>query len=102
MTLGERIRRQREKLNKTQDEVAKAAGTTKQTIYKYEAGIVTNIPLDKLSVLASALETTPASLLGWEKPTEDGGLLKEFDRLFGKLSDEKKAVIIAIMRAMQE
>lgn len=56
-------------LGKTQEELATVAGTTKQAIYKYETGIVTNIPLDKIELLARALETTPAHLLGWEAAT---------------------------------
>ena len=40
MTIGKRIKDAREAKGATQDELAKAANTTKQTIYKYENGIV--------------------------------------------------------------
>ena len=51
----------------TQEALAKAAGIRPQTIYKYEKGIVKNIPFERIEALASALETTPSRLLGWEE-----------------------------------
>ena len=68
MKLGERIRFLREEVGMTQTALADAAGTTKQSIYKYETGIVTNIPSDKVEAIAVALQTTPAYLMGWEEP----------------------------------
>ncbi|ENY93453.1 hypothetical protein HMPREF1093_03529 [Hungatella hathewayi 12489931] len=70
MNIGERIRTFREKSEMTQTELAQKIGSTKQTVYKYENGVVTNIPYDKLILLAKALETTPAVLMGWETPPE--------------------------------
>lgn len=66
MNIGERIRTLREKNEMTQTELAQKIGSTKQTIYKYENGVVTNIPYDKLILLAKALKTTPAALMGWK------------------------------------
>ena len=51
----------------TQEELAKAAGVKPQTIYKYEKGIVKNIPFERIEALASALDTTPSRLIGWEE-----------------------------------
>ena len=66
MNLGEKIKYFREKKKMTQEEVAAAVDTTPQNIYKYEKGIVTNIPLAKLSKLAELFEVTPWELAGWE------------------------------------
>lgn len=68
MKLGERIRFLREKVGMTQTALADASGTTKQNIYKYETGIITNIPSDRVEAIAVALQTTPAYLMGWEEP----------------------------------
>lgn len=38
MSIGERLRRERERLKLTQPDFAKIAGTTKQTLYSWEAG----------------------------------------------------------------
>lgn len=48
MEKGERIRLRREALGMTQTELADALSTTKQNIYKYENGIISNIPFSTL------------------------------------------------------
>ena len=48
MTIGERIREARTAKGLTQEQLAEQVHVTKQAVYKYETGIVTNIPLDKL------------------------------------------------------
>ena len=67
MTIGQRIRTARENKNMTLDEVAQRCNTTKQTIFKYENEIVTNIPYDKIVLLSKALDVSPAYLFGWEE-----------------------------------
>jgi len=95
MTMGERIRACREGLKMTQDELGALCNTTKQTIFKYETGIVTNIPLDRLELLAEKLEVTPAYLTGWE-----GGApampekLAELSEPFEQLDDEGQDKVI--------
>jgi repressor LexA len=69
VTVGERIRNLRLSLDIPQVELAMRVGISKQNLYKYETGIITNIPADKLEAIASALKTTPAFLAGWEEPS---------------------------------
>lgn len=66
MDKGSRIRAAREAKDLTQEELGTLCGTTKQTIFKYENNIVTNIPTDRLEKLAEVLAVTPAYLMGWE------------------------------------
>ena len=66
MTIGERIKLHREKANLTQDELAKQLNTTKQTVYKYENNVVTNIPSDKIEKMAELFGVNPGYLMGWE------------------------------------
>lgn len=66
MTKGQRIKARREELGIAQTDLAEKIKISKQTLYKYENDIVTNIPSDKVEELASALECTPAYLMGWE------------------------------------
>ena len=68
--IGARIKDLREKLGLTQTDLAQAMKTTKQTVYKYENNIITNIPSDKIEVLSNVLQTNPAYLMGWEVPVE--------------------------------
>lgn len=66
MTIGEKIKMAREAKGLTQEQLGALCGTTKQTIFKYEKGIITNIPLDRLEKMAEVLSITPMSLMGWE------------------------------------
>lgn len=65
MTKGERIRARREELNLSQTYVAEKIQVKKQTLYKYENNIVSNIPSDKIENLAKVLDTTASYLMGW-------------------------------------
>lgn len=66
MSIGQKIKELRELRNMSLEDVAKLCGTTRQTIYKYENEIVTNIPYDKIVLLAKALNTNPSQLFGWK------------------------------------
>lgn len=69
-TIGNRIRCARESLGITQEQLGKLCGTTKQTIFKYENDIVTNIPMDRIETIAHHLRISPAYLMGWsDTPT---------------------------------
>lgn len=67
MTIGERIKYIRESQRMTQVELANACNISKQTLYKYENNIVTNIPSDKIELIAEKLNTSPSNLMGWEE-----------------------------------
>lgn len=69
MNIGQRIKNMRLKNNLTQDELALRINTTKQTIHKYENGIITNIPSSKIEAIANVLNTTPDYLMGWTEET---------------------------------
>ena len=64
MSKGERIKHLRKIYKLTLNDLADRLGTTKQTVFKYENDIVTNIPSDKIEALASVLHTSPAYLMG--------------------------------------
>ena len=66
MTIGERIKATRKRKRVSQVELAEKTHTLKQTLYKYENNIITNIPSDKVESIARALGVSPAYLMGWE------------------------------------
>ena len=66
MKTNEKIRMLRKQNGITQEELAEYLNTTKQTIYKYEMGIITNIPLDKIEKLAKKFNVSAAYLAGWD------------------------------------
>ncbi len=95
MTLGERIKTAREARRMTQGELGERCGTTKQTVFKYESGVVTNIPLDRLEQLAAVLEVTPGYLTGWaEDAYELPERLGELAEPFEKLNDDGQGKVI--------
>ena len=65
--IGERIKALRKQKRMTLEELAAALGTSKQTIHRYENGVIANIPHDKIVQLAQALDTLPADLCGWTR-----------------------------------
>ena len=104
MTVGDRIRKQRDLTGMTQTELAEKVKISKQTLYKYENNIVTNVPSDKIESIAEALNVSPAYLMGWEKNLSeenadlipdilsDDELLDHIKKLMG-LSKEHKQTI---------
>ena len=67
MGLKENIKSKRLELNMTLEELANKVGISRQTIQRYESGVISNIPSDKIEKLAEALECSPAFLMGWDQ-----------------------------------
>lgn len=104
-TIGQRIKDKRIEQGLQQIELAEKAHISKQTLYKYENDIITNIPSDKLEDIANALDVSPAYLMGWNTSIEyaidssDTKIIvdymynsntKHILEMYGKLSDESK------------
>lgn len=123
-SIGARLKTLRLDRGLTQDEVGQRVLVSKQTLYKYENDIVTNIPADKIEMLAEVYGVTPAYIMGWkdapliaaeeiapygkkvtEKVTEadlnkmltSGGVLMFGDK---KLTEEQKKVLLSVAAAM--
>lgn len=100
MTKGERIRLIRERLGKTQTAFADAIGVSKQTLFKYENNIITNVPSDKIELMAEVANVSPAFIMGWE-PEEIGNIVfmtpttdeQNVIMAYRRLSEEGKSVI---------
>lgn len=69
----ERIQNRRKDLGYSYQNLADKTGISKSTLQRYETGAIKNIPLDKLEILANALHTNPAYLMGWEDNPIDYG-----------------------------
>lgn len=89
MTKGTRIKRRREELGIGQTDLAKRVGISKQSLYKYEKDIITNIPTDIVERLASALDTTPAFIMGWEEKPD---ITIEFEQYFQESGQASRLV----------
>ena len=65
-SVGSRIKQIRTDLGISQVDFANRIGVSKQTLYKYENDLITNIPSDKIEAAAKIGNITPAYLMGWE------------------------------------
>lgn len=66
----QRIKERRSELGLSFQDLSDRTGMSKSTLQRYETGYIKNIPLDKLKVLAKALEVSPEYIMGWT-PWED-------------------------------
>lgn len=70
MTMGEQIKQLRLERNMTLEELGNKVGVGKSTVRKWENGMIANMRRDKIAKLASALDVSPAYLMGWEQLSE--------------------------------
>lgn len=83
-TIGNRIRKRREELGLSQDELGKRIGyKSRSSINKIELGH-RNLTQSKIKAIADALETTPSYIMGWDdnNPQLDA-LIEEILRKLG-------------------
>ena len=112
MTKGQRIKLKREELNIKQTELAEKVHISKQTLYKYENDIITNIPSNKLEEIAAALDTTPDYLMGWAdvEILHDGNVMifpdketaekvKDFSSMFVSVPPEIQSAVMLILES---
>ena len=69
--LSRKIKQLRLAKDMTLEEVATIVGVGKSTVRKWETGMIANMKRDKIALLAKALDTTPAYLMGWKEETEN-------------------------------
>lgn len=64
---GRRIKELRTEKGWTLEQLGDAVGVNKSTVRKWETGMIKNMRRDKLAMIAKALSTTPAYLMGWQE-----------------------------------
>lgn len=115
MSLKENIKSKRLENNLTLEDVAKFIGVSKQTVQKYESGVISNIPSDKVEAMAECFSTTPSYLMGWDEAEDKNAIMdtilkyaKEIDeksmlellKRFNKLSDEDRNLALQMIGRM--
>lgn len=90
MSKGDRLRQLREQIGMSQVEAAEKIGVSKQTLYKYEKDIVTNIPSDVIEKMAVIYSTTPAYLMGWSEQVRQ--IQNQLEPLTKQLSEIGKQI----------
>jgi len=74
-----RIKERRIRLNLSYQDLADKTGISKSTLQRYETGFIKNLPIDKLEILAFALNASPSYLMGWKE--ESGTSSLEFETI---------------------
>lgn len=65
------MKNRRKAIGLSAEKVAEILGVSPATIYRYENGDIEKVPGDRLGPIASALQTTPAYLMGWTDGDRD-------------------------------
>ena len=100
-SIGERIQTLRNRRGMTQTELGDAIGESKQTIYKYEHGVITNIPLPKIEAIAKALRCPPVALTGWGEKEPEAEKEDEFDDFIEQLKQLSPAMRQVVLAQLQ-
>ncbi len=72
MEIKDRLKQKRQENKLTLEEVAQIVGVTKATVQRWESGLIANMKRDKIILLAKALHTTPAYILGIDNNSNFG------------------------------
>lgn len=101
MNICERLKKRRKELGYTLQYVADKTNIARQTVHKYENGIISNIPSDKIECLAKVLKTTPAYLMGWEEEHFEQVIDKILLDVLTDLTEEETIKIIAFVEGLK-
>ena len=103
LDLSRKIKLLRAERGMTLEQVAQIVGVGKSTVRKWETGTIANMRRDKIDKLATALGTSPAYLMGWNKtiPTDEPKLTdgeKALIDLFRQIPENKQSVVLEMIR----
>ena len=103
--LSQKIKDLRLKRGMTLEQVGDIVGVGKSTVRKWETGMIANMKRDKIALLAKALGTTPAYLMGWKDDktnSPDDMQLTEGEKmllnLFRQIPEEQQQVFLEMGR----
>ena len=74
---------------------------SKQTIFKYENDLISNIPNDKIEQLAYIFNVSPSYLVGWQQNTNNQKRKNLIDAIM-KLPDEDIALLDTIVNRLNK
>lgn len=89
MNIGQNIKKYRLLRGYTLDEVAKNIGVSRQTMSRYETGVIANIPSDKIEAIARFLGISPSLLMDWSTKWEEDNYE---DFRCAKTDDERREI----------
>ena len=97
MPIGDVIKNLRIQKGYSQVEFADKIGESKQTLWKYETGVITNIPLNKIEKIAEALNVPPSDITGWtdaeQTIQEENNLEATFRQLIHNMTEDQQKIL---------
>lgn len=107
MTIGEKIKSLRKQNHMTLEDVAGNISVGRATVLKYENGMITNIPSDKIEQLAKLFNVSPAYLMGWseDEPSSTSRIDPQIHIVSGMMetmSEEEKQQVIDLVRILMK
>ena len=106
--MSRKIKQLRLEQGLTLEQVAKIVGVGKSTVRKWETGMISNMRRDKIALLANALGTTPAYLMGWREETRLKNSPNELEltegemmllELFRQIPEDAQKMYLEVLRA---
>ena len=99
MEIKDIIKKRREELNLTYEQLGNMVGVGKSTVRKWETGMIENMKRDNIVALAKALNISPAIIMGWQTIEDNNKLIlsKEETTLlenYNKLNSKGKEKLI--------
>ena len=70
MAIGTKLKELRKQNKMTLEDVAVHINVGRATVLKYENGMITNIPSDKIEQLSRLFNVSPSYLMGWDEPAQ--------------------------------
>lgn len=101
-TPAERIHEMRLRANLTMEDVASYLGVQRQAVFKYEKGIVTNIPIDNFKRMAELFGTTPEYLSCWSDDPGSGVVLNPQFLIPRVKKDPYTSAVLEMMHGMSK
>jgi transcriptional regulator with XRE-family HTH domain len=111
VSIGQNLKETRLKRGKTLEEVAEYLDTSPQTIYKYENGIIKNIPINNIEKICEFLNVHPATIMNWQVDehalslilsVSEQLMLEEYRKLSGLSQDAVDQLIHALVTIEEE
>ena len=102
--MSRKIKELRTAKKMTLEQVAKIVGVGKSTVRKWETGMIANMKRDKIALLATALSTTPAYLMGWDDEEPDTNIIALSEQeqyildLFRQVPENKQQMVIQMIQ----
>ena len=102
--MARKIKELRTAKKMTLEQVANIVGVGKSTVRKWETGMIANMKRDKIALLATALSTTPAYLMGWDDEEPDTNIIALSEQeqyileLFRQVPENKQQMVIQMIQ----